>query len=238
MGKTILPRTLSVDNLVFTALPANPRFVDLTSRTFHRFTVIGYVGYWGMHHHWACQCVCGKIAPAVCGGDLMSGRSRSCGCLCREQTRRANSTHNMSGTGVYYIWQGMLGRCRNVGHKSYKDYGGRGIEVCEHWLSFENFYQDMGDPPKGSSLDRVDNSKGYSPENCKWSTRKEQNNNTRRNVYLTFNGKTLTVSQWAERLNINKSTIWFRVRAGMPIEQILYPGTLRLGRRARTAGEK
>ena len=127
----------------------------------------------------------------------------------------------MSNTRVYYSWQAMKKRCLNKNHKDYKRWGGRGIKVCDEWLSFINFYADMGDKPKGKSLDRINNNLGYSKNNCKWSTQKEQTNNTRRNVFLTFNNKTLTVSQWAEELEISKFTLFERIRRNWNIEKIL-----------------
>lgn len=109
---------------------------------------------------------------------------------------------------AYSTWAGMKARCSNPNEPGFRHYGGRGIAVCERWQEFEGFYADMGEPPDGYSLERIDNEKGYSPENCKWATRTEQNNNTRVNVRITALGQTLTATQWARRLGVPAGTIF------------------------------
>jgi len=108
----------------------------------------------------------------------------------------------------------MIQRATNPNHNRSADYAGRGVTVCDDWKVFENFLRDMGERPEGMSLDRIDNSKGYSPENCRWATPKEQLNNTRRNRFLTLNGETKTVAQWAEEAGINAGTIYSRLGRG------------------------
>lgn len=130
-------------------------------------------------------------------------------------------THGHSHTPTYNTWLRIISRCTKPSHHNYKYYGGRGITVCERWLKFENFYADMGERPKGKTVERVDNNKGYSPDNCRWATMKEQSNNRRSNKPITFNGETLTRSQWAERLGIHVSTMYLRCRRGLSIERIL-----------------
>ena len=108
-----------------------------------------------------------------------------------------NKTHGMSGTPEYQAWIDMKHRCFNPNHKNYLDYGGRGITVCDRWLNLDNFLADMGTKPSPKhSLDRIDNNGDYSPKNCKWSTRVEQNNNTRYNRLITIDDVTLTITQW------------------------------------------
>lgn len=111
----------------------------------------------------------------------------------------------------------------NVSHPDYKNYGGRGITICIEWVeSYETFLSNMGRCQSGCSLERIDNNKGYSPENCKWGTLEEQNNNRRSNVFITHNGITMTISQWARRVGIKKITLWQRIKdSGWSIEKAL-----------------
>ena len=149
-----------------------PKFRDLTGCKFGRWTVLYWKETKYTEHIWICKCECG-IEKEVIGGSLKSGKSKSCGCLSRDLTIK----HGMEGTAVYNTWASMLTRCRNKNNAFYKNYGGRGISVCDSWLQFENFYADMGDKPEGMSLDRINNDGNYCVENCKWSTPKEQANN-------------------------------------------------------------
>ena len=126
---------------------------------------------------------------------------------------------------IYRLYRGMLNRCYNQNQKSYKDYGGRGITVCERWLpsdygiGFKNFLADMGEPPSGCTLDRLDNKGPYSPENCRWASRSDQANNKRNNRWITANGQTKTLAQWAKDLGCSPSNILYRIKAGMSEEQ-------------------
>ena len=169
---------------------------------------------------WLFECSCGNEKIIKVNG-VKTGNTKSCGCLGVEKRLKANTKHGMAGTAIYSCWDSMIQRCLNQNHKSYKNYGGRGIKVCNKWLKFENFYKDMGKIPKGLSLDRIENNKGYYKSNCKFSTRKEQQNNTRQNHYLTHNSKTQTLAQWAEELNLNYNTIAKRLRLGWSVEKTL-----------------
>jgi hypothetical protein len=173
------------------------------------------------HRRYECVCDCGtmRTIPAT---SLRTGRTKSCGCIARERIGSVSRTHGQTGTALYRIWNGMMGRCRNPKNKDYPRYGGRGIKVCERWCSFENFFADM--PPRPSprhSIGRLDNSKGYEPGNVRWETPTEQQNNLRSNHRITRNGETLTVKQWADRLGINDQTIHERIKRGWPIEKVL-----------------
>lgn len=190
---------------------------------FGRLTVIG-VGEkrWKTSDAWwDCQCTCGGH-KTITGHDLRVGRVRSCGCLQRETRRVMASVANLqhghalrSGTRtrIYNVWVQMKWRCRSPKSPMYHHYGGRGIAVCERWLNFENFLADMGEPPKGMSLDRINNDGNYEPSNCRWATQKDQCNNTRRNVFLTHNGERKTVAQWARIVGVPRRTIDGRLQA-------------------------
>jgi hypothetical protein len=159
---------------------------------------------------WKCKCECGviKILPAQ---QLIRKTTKSCGCS------RISSliTHGHCKDGVvsseYRIWQGFIKRCNNPKCKSYPDYGGRGIKVCERWMKFENFLEDMGARPKGKSLDRKNNDGHYCKENCRWATRIEQQSNTRTNRMVTVNGVTGTMSEMARKFGIGVGTLWYRL---------------------------
>jgi len=116
--------------------------------------------------------------------------------------------HGLSGSRIWWCWSNMLVRCNNKNGQAYDNYGGRGVKVCERWSKFENFYADMKDGYTDKLLlDRVDNNGNYCKQNCRWATRTEQNNNTRRNRFITFNNQTMTLSQWARNLGIKTSTL-------------------------------
>jgi len=114
-------------------------------------------------------------------------------------------------TSVYEAWNNMKNRCLNPRNQSFKDYGARGIAVCNRWEKFSNFYADMGDKPEKMSIERIDNSKGYSPNNCKWATWKEQQRNTRRNRMIKYRGETRCLAAWAEELNITTDALRYRL---------------------------
>ncbi len=200
--------------LIFQPKPTRPDFKDLDSMVFSRLTVIGFWGY----GHWYCRCECGNITK-IQGGSLRSGGSISCGCF---RVDRLTKDVCHSKTPTYAVWRNILNRCENPKHPKYKDYGGRGIKVCGQWLKFENFLADMGEKPDGLSLDRIENNKGYCKENCRWATRKQQNNNKRGNILMTFEGATKTAAQWSYDKNIPYGTIMNRIKVQKwPVEKIL-----------------
>ena len=159
-----------------------------------------------------CRCDCGTIRR-VDMVSLTRNHSKSCGCLELEEFKKRFTKHGMNGTQEYKCWQNMKNRCYNQKVKQYKDYGGRGITVCERWLnSFENFYADMGVLPSVKhTIERRDNDKGYSPDNCYWATRTEQAQNNRRNVLISFNGDTRNVTEWSHQTGIKAATIRARI---------------------------
>lgn len=191
-----------------------------TGDKFNRLTAIKFVDMrMNSQQFWLFKCECGN-EKVISVNSVKIGTTKSCGCLSSELLKK-RSKHGMCKTKIYKIWAVMLQRCFNQDNKGYKNYGGRGIKVCSEWLKFENFYKDMGDKPEGMTLDRKNNNLGYCKSNCKWSNRKEQNNNKRNNILITYKNKTQTLSQWAEELNINYNIFFYRFKSGWDIKKIL-----------------
>lgn len=165
---------------------------------------------------WKCKCDCGKEI-LVTGGNLQNGHTQSCGCFNKQRVSETQSKHRMCEDSAYSVWSGMLHRCTNTKSTNFKHYGGRGITVCDRWLEFENFYADMGDKPEGMSIDRKDNNKGYSPDNCKWSTHTEQCKNRRSTRVIEFDGKAKCLSDWARDIGIHRVTLSERLNK-FPVE--------------------
>ena len=149
------------------------KFIDRTGMKYGRLTVVERAENRGNRTKCMCACECGGVA-IVTGHELAAGHTGSCGCIKKERTANLNKTHGMSGTSTYYSWQAMNRRCSDTGFDGYSRYGGVGISVCERWKSFDAFLQDMGEKPRGASIDRIDPLRGYSPDNCRWATHYEQ----------------------------------------------------------------
>ena len=168
-----------------------------------------------------CKCDCGNQITTT-GKSLRTQRTKSCGCYGYEVRRLAVTKHGHAFTPTYRTWRGILDRCHNPNSFEYARYGGAGIYVCSRWKkNFKNFLQDMGERPEGMTIDRINNSLGYSPKNCRWSTRKEQANNKTNNRHLTLNGLTLTLAQWCERLNIDRGVLQSRLSRGWADDKVL-----------------
>lgn len=160
---------------------------------------------------WLCRCECGE-ERAVLGARLRSGKSQTCGCTRALSMLQANTTHDGTHHPLYKTWKGMKERCYLESNRSYADYGGRGITVCSTWLEdFWAFVRDMGPRPKGTTLDRVDNAKGYSPENCRWATPEEQNSNRRNNRLVFIDGQYKALSQVAREYGITRKALQHRI---------------------------
>jgi hypothetical protein len=139
---------------------------------------------------------------------------------------------------TYRTWGAMITRCTNPKVNNYADYGGRGITVCERWRTFENFLADMGVRPQGRTIERLDNEKGYEPGNCAWTTPKDQARNRRDNCLLTHDGRTQTLSAWAEQLGISKEALRARLHAGWPVERIVAAPARRQERAGMAPGKR
>lgn len=195
-----------------------PKAPDIAGLRFGRLTVVARVGSDNNgNSRWLCSCDCGEQRN-VLAQSLRNGATRSCGCLNRELVAKRETRHGQTGTSTYRTWDAMLQRCTNPKHRKWPDYGGRGIQVCESWKKYEDFFSDMGARPDGMTIDRIDNDGDYTPENCRWATPTEQMNNRRNNRVFVINGERLTLSQACRKFQINKSTARNRLSRGMDIE--------------------
>lgn len=182
---------------------------DIVGSVFNRWKVLEAAGTdKNRNKLFKCKCSCGNI-KTVLGFQLKSGKSKSCGCLQVESTAR-NITHGMSKSREYKIWTAMWQRCTNPNANQHGEYKGRLPD--ERWKSFENFYADMGPrPSRLYTLERINNDLGYGPDNCKWATREEQNNNTSRNTKYLVAGKLMTAKEFAKYLGISYEVLRYRL---------------------------
>lgn len=182
------------------------------------------------NHKCLCRCECGNL-KTISIYSLRSGNTKSCGCLSKELARERiskvsehNIKHNKSNTRLFRIWCKLRDRCNNIKNDRYKDYGGRGIKVCDEWLKdFNSFYSwsIANGYKEGLSIDRINVDGNYEPNNCRWVTAKEQANNRRNNHYITYNNVTHTIEEWGNILNIKGKTIQARLSRGWSIERAL-----------------
>lgn len=194
--------------------------INIVGQKFGKLTVLKYVG----KSKWLCKCDCGK-ETIVGTYHLKSGNTKSCGCLNIQKIIERNTKHNLGHTRIYQTWKSIKRRCYGKNTVAYKNYGARGITVCQEWLSdFNNFYNwaISNGYQDDLSIDRIDVNKGYSPDNCHWATDIEQANNTRRNHLITYNDKTQTLAQWAREYNIAYNNLQNRiVKLNWSIEKAL-----------------
>ena len=193
---------------------------DLINQSFGRLTVTNRLSDRDKNGNvqWRCICSCGNTM-IVSTVNLKRGSTRSCGCLRKEMMTK----HGMNFSSEYKIWSAIKQRCYNEKHESYELYGGNGITMCVEWKeSFETFYRDMGHRPSSvHSIDRKNNELGYSKENCRWATKTEQANNTRKNVFYSLNGVSRTLAAWCRELGINYVSVHSRLRLGMSFEEAI-----------------
>lgn len=200
---------------------------DLTGQRFSRLFVLYHKPTPGNKTFWVCRCDCGKYV-LVGYGELKSGNTKSCGCLRKEvsaeRLRKKITKHGMFGTRIYNIWDGMKARCYNKNHVAYKNYGGRGITICDEWLnSFKSFYSwsILNGYKENLTIDRIDNNGNYEPSNCRWATAFEQAQNRRNIIFVTIGGETKSISEWSKETGLSNQCINSRIKAGWPEEKLL-----------------
>ena len=203
------------------------KFIDLTGEIFNNIQIKSFCEKRGRRSFYNAICICGN-SFIVEGQSIKTGNAKSCGCLHIKQLIERSTTHLKCETPAYYTWANMIQRCTNHNLSQYKDYGGRGIKVCDRWLhSFENFFEDMGNRPDGMTLDRDCNDHNYCKDNCHWATYTEQQNNKRNNHIVTYKNESLTVAQWAKKTGIKYNTLIGRLNIyKWTIERSLTTGIL------------
>lgn len=196
--------------------------LDLRGQRFSRLVVVELAPSKNGKRTWLCKCDCGNISM-VWTQNLRSGNVRSCGCLARETSakgmRKMNTTHGMCYTPTHRSWRNMLYRCTSPSDPSYARYGAIGITVCARWTEpdgqgFLNFLSDLGERPKGMTLDRIDNAKGYDPTNCRWATPTMQMNNRSTTRFIEFDGRRQSTGQWSAETGIPFGVLTLRIKAG------------------------
>jgi hypothetical protein len=200
---------------------------EFVGRVFGRMVVVDVIQERVRALRLLCVCACGGETFAV-PHQLRRGDKQSCGCLKKNVLGDAARKHGMANSRLtgyknraYGVWQAMHDRCTNANRKDYKYYGGKGVSVCARWHVFENFLADMGEPPKGLTLDRIDGNKGYSPINCRWATRKEQTYNSTNMCWIEHAGERMHLAAWLARTGTNRDTYYKRRKRGMCPKQAL-----------------
>lgn len=200
------------------------RIIDMTGQQYGKWLVLN-IGTKRHPTHWLCRCECGTIRD-IPRGNLIRGMTTNCGCEQRKKNKDRMSTHGESKTKLYGVWLAMRRRCYLPTDKGFKNWGGRGIKVCEEW---RNDYQSFNEwslsngYKEGLTIERIDNDKDYSPDNCKWATRLEQGGNTRRVLHIEIDGLTRTVKEWSEISGISGKLIRGRIKKGWIGSDLLLP---------------
>lgn len=211
---------------------ASPKYFVEFGQRFGRLTVRGEPVKLGRKRCVECLCDCGETASIIVS-QLFSGGRTSCGCGRAERCAaigaknvRHGAAKNGTRSPTYLSWASMKQRCLNQNSTAYDRYGGAGISVCPEWIGadgFKNFVADMGERPEGLTLDRIDNSLGYSPDNCRWADWRTQMRNRRVARMITYNGRTMCASEWAREVGTDRSNISRRLKLGLPLDQVLRP---------------
>lgn len=199
------------------------RFCDLTGQKFGKLEVIRRAPNRGNCTMWECKCECGN-STIVSAGHLKNGHTQSCGCYFHEALSERNYKHGLSNQRLHVIWGNMKQRCLNPNNTKYDNYGGRGIKICDDWMNFLSFYEwsTTHGYRDDLTLDRIDVNGNYCPENCRWVTPEVQSLNRTDNHYLTFEGRTMTIKEWADEIGLSFRTLEARInRLKWPIEKAL-----------------
>lgn len=196
------------------------RSLDVTGEVFGRLTAVRRTGSNSRGKTvWLFECSCGGKCESVLS-NVRSGNTTSCGCL----SSRLYSIHGMNGTRLFNIYRRMIDRCYNSKHKNYSRYGGRGITVCSDWLSNRSLFFDWAKAhgyDENLSIDRIDNDKGYFPDNCRWVTKRDQSNNRNNTLFVTIDGETKAATEWARQFGVNPSVFRSRLNRGSdPLEAL------------------
>lgn len=203
-----------------------------------RFGLLVVVGKAGVTQNgcslWRCRCDCGNEKLVTVAN--LGNSTNSCGCLKSENGIQQGTVHGLSYTPEWGVLRKMIERCYNSNCPAYKYYGGRGIKICDRWLGSDGirrFVDDLGPRPNEEmTIERIDVNGDYEPSNCTWLHKSKQARNTRKTVRLTFNGRTMSISDWAEEIGLSRSTVYARWFQGMPIDEVLYPALKRVKRTA------
>ncbi|BCG66439.1 hypothetical protein [Staphylococcus phage vB_SsapH-Golestan101-M] len=199
------------------------RLKDMTNYKFNGCVVLKRAENKGKNVCWLCRCYCG-VEFVVRATDIRTGNTKSCGCLNRKLAGDRARKHGNRNSRLYNIWNNMKMRCSNPNSVNFKNYGARGISVCDEWFnSFENFYKwAMGNGYNDTlTLDRIDNDKGYKPSNCKWADYTHQERNRRNNHILEYNNEKYSIAEWSDITGIPYSTLWSRIKKGWSVEKAL-----------------
>lgn len=201
---------------------------DITGQRFGRLVAISCGERVRGRFAWKCQCDCGNTTNVVTA-ELINGNTKSCGCYATDCKSQRKRTHGRSHSRLYNVYDDIKARCYRPNTNHYHLYGGRGITMCSEWLDdFQSFYDwsmANGYDPNAKrgecTIDRIDNNKGYSPDNCRWVSGKVQSRNRRTNHYITFNGETKCIREWAEIYGIDNSKLFYRLKHGYPFEEAI-----------------
>lgn len=203
------------------------KYEDLTGKKYGRLTVIEPKGRNSNNIMvWKCLCECGNLHEATTS-NLNSGSTSSCGCYKSEYVAKKNYKHGDSNTRLHSIWRGIKDRCYNKNDKAFPDYGDRGIKMCDDWLDYNSFkdWALLNGYDEHLTIDRINVNKGYEPENCRWATDGVQANNKRNNIFIEYDGTSLTASQWAKVSGVPSGTIRWRIKKGWSAGDAIFKKT-------------